>query len=274
MESTDDDITYSGKRHCSFLSFQYKLFFDKIVISEIKFRCLAAGAKRTNSPTYPSPPSSPPLLLLSFPPPLLSSSSSPLLLFSSSPLPLQALSRAGSEKKKKKTCFWGLRRRGDRRRHSQFMEHDLCEQVGTLDDTSSGYHGHGLLPFPMLEALVVVQESTDDLLPVLGRLCCHQQLSRSEVLSGSLSCPGPDDGHPLTRPDSIATCEKPGFGPDEEYDGTSGPWRMRKKEAKRPRVEDEPKNSIDMDEELNFRRAKKIDNGSCKNLMNDSQMQL
>ena len=45
-------------------------------------------------------------------------------------------------------------------------------------------------------------------------------------------------------------------------------------EAKRPVVEDEPKNFIDMDEELNFRRAKKIDNGSCKNLMNDSQMQL
>ena len=71
------------------------------------------------------------------------------------------------------------------------MGHDLCEQVGTLDDTSSGYHGHGLLPFPMLEALVVVQESTDDPLPVLGRLRHHQQLASSEVLSGEPELPRP-----------------------------------------------------------------------------------
>ena len=164
--------------------------------------------------------------------PLLSSSSPPLLLSSSPPL-LLFFFRLLAEQEVKKKSFWGPRRRGDRRRLSQFTEHDLCEQVGTLDDASSGYHGRGLLPFPpVLEALVVVQESTDDLLPVLGRLCGHQQLARSEVLSGGLRCPGPDDGLRLTCPDPMATCEMPGFGPDEEYDGTSGPWRMRKQKRR------------------------------------------
>ena len=55
---------------------------------------------------------------------------------------------------------------------------------------------------------------------------------------------------------------------------TKRPRRMRK-QKRRGRVEDEPKNSInsdiDMDEELN---KLKMQNGSCENLGNDGQMQL
>ena len=66
---------------------------------------------------------------------------------------------------------------------------------------------------------------------------------------------------------------------------TKRPMEDEETEAKRPRVEDVPENSknsdIDMDEELNklmmqnwnFTDEQKIDNRSCENLMNESQMQ-
>ena len=68
---------------------------------------------------------------------------------------------------------------------------------------------------------------------------------------------------------------------------TKRPIENEETDAKKPRVEDEPKNSInsdiDMDEELkklkmqnwNFMSmVKGYDCGSCENLMNDSHMQL